>query len=311
MPILNVRHVTTYRYKQPVFLGEHRIMFRPRDSHDQRLIAAALEITPEPADLRWIHDVFGNCVAIARFGHRAQELRFVCTIRLDHSPDNALDFRIDEHARSYPFGYGAEEMPDLVRCIERQHLDPDHELDRWARQFLRRDGPTDTHELLAAITHAIRQRFTYVARAEQGVQNPLLTLKLGSGSCRDFAVLMMEAVRALGFAARFVSGYLHVGKRDRDSHVGGGSTHAWVQVYLTGAGWVEYDPTNGIVGNRDLIRVAVARDPHQAVPIWGTWMGFPSDSLGMSVEVEVTAEAAAGAAADAPAQRAPRSSAGP
>ena len=307
MPLITVRHTTVYRYRQPVALGEHRIMFRPRDSHDQRLMAATLEITPEPVDLRWIHDVFGNCVAIARFGHRAQELRFVCTIRLDHSPDNALDFRIDEHARSYPFGYGAEEMPDLVRCIERQYLDPDHELDRWARQFLRRDGPTDTHELLASVTHAIRQRFTYVARAEQGVQNPLLTLKLGSGSCRDFAVLMMEAVRALGFAARFVSGYLHVPKRDRDSHVGGGSTHAWVQVYLTGAGWVEFDPTNGIVGNRDLIRVAVARDPHQALPIWGTWMGFPSDSLGMSVEVEVTAEAAA----DAPAQRAPRSSAGP
>ncbi len=311
MPVLNVHHVTTYRYKRPVSLGEHRIMFRPRDSYDQRLIEAAIAITPEPSDLRWIHDVFGNCVAIARFSRRAQELRFVCTIRLDHSPVNALDFRIDEHACTYPFAYGAEEVPDLIRCIERQYLDPDHELDRWARQFLRRDGPTDTHELLTAITHAIRQRFTYVARHEKGVQNPLLTLKLGSGTCRDFAVLMMEAVRALGFAGRFVSGYLYVPKRDRDSHVGGGSTHAWVQVYLTGAGWVEFDPTNGVVGNRDLIRVAVARDPQQAVPIWGTWLGFPSDSLGMSVEVEVTAEAPAGAAEDAPARQAPRSSAGP
>ncbi len=311
MPVLTVRHVTTYRYKQPVSLGEHRILFRPRDSYDQRLIEAALEIAPEPSDLRWIHDVFGNCVAIARFGHRAQELRFVCTIRLDHSPLNALDFRIDEHARTYPFAYGADEMPDLIRCIERQYLDPEHELDHWARQFLHRNGPTDTYELLTAITLAIRQRFTYVARAEKGVQSPLSTLKLGSGSCRDFAVLMMEAARALGFAARFVSGYLYGPTRERDSHVGGGSTHAWVQVYLTGAGWVEFDPTNGIVGNRDLIRVAVARDPQQAVPIWGTWTGFPSDNIGMSVEVEVTADAAAGAAPDAPASRAPRSGAGP
>jgi transglutaminase-like putative cysteine protease len=294
MPILTVRHVTTYRYKQPVSFGEHRIMFRPRDSYDQRLIEAALDIAPEPSDLRWIHDVFGNCVAIARFGHRAQELRFVCTIRLDHSPVNALDFRIDEHARTYPFAYGAEEMPDLIRCIERQYLDPDHELDRWARQFLRRDGHTDTHELLAAMTHAIRHQFTYVARAEKGVQTPLQTLKLGSGSCRDFAVLMMEAVRSLGFAGRFVSGYLYGPERDRDSHVaGGGSTHAWVQVYVSGAGWLEFDPTNGIVGNRGLIRVAVARDPHQAVPLYGTWTGFPSDNIGMSVEVQVTADAAA------------------
>jgi transglutaminase-like putative cysteine protease len=258
------------------------------------LIEAALDIAPEPSDLRWIHDVFGNCVAIARFGHRAQELRFVCTIRLDHSPVNALDFRIDEHARTYPFAYGAEEMPDLIRCIERQYLDPEHELDRWARQFLRRDGRTDTHELLAAMTHAIRQQFTYVARAEKGVQTPLQTLKLGSGSCRDFAVLMMEAVRSLGFAGRFVSGYLYGPERDRDSHVaGGGSTHAWVQVYVSGAGWLEFDPTNGIVGNRGLIRVAVARDPHQAVPLYGTWTGFPSDNIGMSVEVQVTADAAA------------------
>jgi transglutaminase-like putative cysteine protease len=298
MPVLNVRHVTTYRYKQPVSFGEHRIMFRPRDSYDQRLIEAAIEITPEPSDLRWIHDVFGNCVAIARFGHRALELRFVCTIRLDHSPVNALDFRIDEHARTYPFAYGAEEMPDLIRCIERQYLDPDHELDRWARQFLRRDGRTDTHELLTAMTHAIRQQFTYVARAEKGVQTPLQTLKLGSGSCRDFAVLMMEAVRSLGFAARFVSGYLYGAERGGDGHIGSGSTHAWVQVYVSGAGWIEFDPTNGIVGNRGLIRVAVARDANQAVPLYGTWTGFPSDNVGMSVEVEVTADAAAAAPAE-------------
>ena len=311
MPILNVRHVTTYRYKQPVSFGEHRILFRPRDSYDQRLIAASIEIAPEPSDLRWIHDVFGNCVAIARFGHRAQELRFVCTIRLDHSPVNALDFRIDEHARTYPFAYGADEMPDLVRCIERQYLDPDHELDRWARQFLRRDGRTDTHELLTDITHAIRQQFTYVARAEKGVQSPLQTLKLGSGSCRDFAVLMMEAARSLGFASRFVSGYLYGAERDRDRHVGGGSTHAWVQVYVTGAGWIEFDPTNGIVGNRGLIRVAVARDAQQAVPLYGTWTGFPSDNIGMSVEVDVSADAATAAAPAAPSSQAPRAGAAP
>ena len=110
-----------------------------------------------------------------------------------------------------------------------------------------------------------------------------MTLALGRGTCRDFALLMMEAVRCLGMAARFVSGYLYVPDKDGTTHFGGGSTHAWCQVYLPGAGWVEFDPTNGIVGNRDLIRVAVARDPRQAVPLSGTFSGSRSDSLGMDV----------------------------
>jgi transglutaminase-like putative cysteine protease len=291
MPVLQVRHVTTYRYKQPVAFGEHRMMLRPRDSHDQRLLEAKLTITPEPTDIRWLHDVFGNCVAIARFAGRAAELRFESVIRLNQSPTNVLDFQIEEYAKRYPFTYGADEMPDLLRSIERQYLDPEHEVDRWARQFLRHDGRTDTTEMLAAMTHAIRQNFTYIAREESGVQDPVRTLRLASGSCRDFAVLMMEAVRSLGLAAHFVSGYLFAPENAPGGRVGGGATHAWLRVYLPGAGWVEFDPTNGIVGSHDLIRVAVVRDPRQAVPVSGSWTGFPSDSLGMTVEVEVTAEA--------------------
>jgi len=290
MLVITVRHVTTYRYKQPVAFGEHRMMLRPRDSYDQKLLDATLAITPEPVDVRWVHDVFGNCVAIARFAGRAEELRFESIIRLDHSPTNALDFQIEEYAKRYPFTYGADEMPDLLRSIERQYLDPEREVDRWARQFLRHDGRTNTSELLAAMTHAIPQELDYVAREESGVQDPVRTLRLGSGSCRDFAVLMMEAVRSLGLAAHFVSGYLYVPEKRHGGRAGGGATHAWLRVYLPGAGWVEFDPTNGIVGNHDLIRVAVVRDPRQAVPVSGTWTGFPSDALGMTVEVEVTDE---------------------
>jgi transglutaminase-like putative cysteine protease len=187
-------------------------------------------------------------------------------------------------------------MPDLLRSIERQYPDRNHELSRWAASFTK-GGSILTADLLARITHAIRRDFTYVRREEMGIQEPLKTLKLRSGSCRDFALLMMEAVRSLGFAARFVSGYLYVppadpapeAKSSGEARTGGGSTHAWVQVYVPGAGWMEFDPTNGIVGNNDLIRVAIARDPAQAVPLWGSWTGFPSDRLGLSVEVEVTA----------------------
>ena len=124
-------------------------------------------------------------------------------------------------------------------------------------------------------------------------QEPRRTLRLGSGTCRDFAVLMIEAVRSLGLAARFVSGYIYVPSRDRrgaPEHHGGGNTHAWMQVYLPGAGWVEFDPTNNIVGNRDLIRVAVVRDPNHAVPLSGSWTGAAADCLGMEVSIRVTSD---------------------
>ena len=298
MPFLTVRHVTTYRYRQPVAFGEHRVMFRPRDSYDQRLLHAAITIDPEPATLHWMHDVFGNCVCCVTFNRRATMLRFESLIQLDHSPLHLLDFPVAAQALHYPFNYDQEDMPDLLRSMERQYPDRNHELSHWAAGFTRVPGRMDggpilTADLLARITQAIRRDFTYVKREEMGVQEPLQTLKLRSGSCRDFALLMMEAVRSLGFAARFVSGYLHVRGREArpgtPARVGGGATHAWVQVYVPGAGWLEFDPTNGIVGNHDLVRVAIGREPSQAVPLWGSWIGFPADAVGLSVQVDVTA----------------------
>lgn len=291
--VLTVRHVTTYQYRQPVAFGEHRMMLRPREGHDQRLLEARLSITPEPTQLQWVHDVFGNNVAVARFSGRARELRFESTVRLDHRARNVLAYQLEDYAASYPFTYAPEETPDLARSIERHYPDPDREVDRWARGFLRADGPTGTLDLLATMTHGIKRSLTYIPRLERGIQNPARTLRLGSGTCRDFAVLLIEAARSLGFAARFVSGYLYSSSRDGAGHRGGGATHAWARIYLPGAGWVEFDPTNGIVGNRDLIRVAVARDPRQALPLHGTYIGFPADNLGMTVEVSVTSATAA------------------
>jgi transglutaminase-like putative cysteine protease len=291
MTILSVQHITSYRYRRPVIFGEHRMMFRPRDSYDQRLISSSIRINPEPVSLRWIHDVFGNCVAIADFDTRADELEFESKIILDHSPFNAPDFRLEEAARDYPFRYPADEMPDLLKLIEPLYPDPTGAVQRWAQRFVKQGRPTLTGELLMTLTFAIKEGFTYIRRTEKGTQLPQTTLSTGRGSCRDFAVLMMEAVRSLGFAARFVSGYIHSPAGDEYGHVGGGSTHAWCQVYLPGSGWVEFDPTNGIIGNRDLIRIAVARDPHQAIPLSGTWYGSGSDFLGMDVEVSVRSSA--------------------
>jgi transglutaminase-like putative cysteine protease len=287
IPILSVHHVTTYRYRQPVAFGEHRMLFRPREGHDQKLLEAKLEITPEPREIRWLHDVFGNSVCVTCFSGRSRELRFDSTVLLDHTPTNVLDFPIEPHAEAYPFSYDIDDMPDLARSIERQYPDPDHVLELWARQFVQPDGSTGTLKLLATLTHAIRRNFVYVPRPERGVQEPLQTLHLGSGTCRDFAVFLIEAMRSLGLAARFVSGYIYV--PERSGRVGGGATHAWLRVYVPGAGWVELDPTNGIMGNRDLIRVAIARDHRHLLLLHGTWTGFPSDCLGMTVEVDVTA----------------------
>jgi transglutaminase-like putative cysteine protease len=288
MRTLTIKHTTTYRYRRPVAFGEHRMMLRPRDSHDQRLIDAKLVITPTPANVRRTQDALGNHVDVARFAGRAEELQFDSTIRLAHSNADVRDVHIEEFARAFPFRYGTEEMPDLVRCVECQAADPDRQVERWARAFLRSDRPTHTVTFLTDLTYGINRTFKHVRRDEKGIQTPLQTLALGSGSCRDFAMLMIEAVRSLGMAARFVSGYLHIPHNDD----GGGNTHAWAQVYLPGPGWVDFDPSSGIVGNRDLVRVAVAHDPRQAIPLHGTWTGFPSDYLGMDVEVVVTSDAA-------------------
>ena len=292
MPTLTIKHTTIYRYRQPVTFGEHRMMLRPLQSHDQRLIDAKLMITPAPTNIRRGLDAFGNHVDIVRFAGRAKELRFDSTIRLDQSYTDVHDLDIEEFARTYPFSYRAEEMPDLVRFVERHYVDPDCHVERWTRRFLRKARPTDTCEFLINLTYGIERTFKHVRRHEKGIQSPLQTLEFGSGSCRDLAMLMIEAVRSLGMAARFVSGYLHIPDDDGEGSVGGGNTHAWAQVYLPGPGWVDFDPSNGIVGNRGLVRVAVVRDPRHAIPLHGTWTGFPSDYLGMKVEVAVSSDAA-------------------
>ena len=166
----------------------------------------------------------------------------------------------------------------------------DREVDAWAAGFLPAAGGIGTMALLRAITLGIREQFAYSRRFERGVQSPSDTLARRRGTCRDFALLMMEAVRSLGLAARFVSGYIFVPGFEPDPVLGGGSTHAWLQVYLPGAGWVDFDPTNSIVGNRNLIRVAVAWDPAQALPLWGTYTGAASSFLGMDVTVSVREE---------------------
>ncbi len=287
MTILRVHHVTSYAYRRPIGFGQHRLMFRPRDSHDQRLLTSELNISPQPSDLFWIHDAFGNAVVVAEFDAEADQLRFETDIVLDHTPLQGLHFRTDTHARQWPFVYDEDDLLDLLPSIRRQYPD-DGMTAAWARKFTNPLGATETAIMLETMTHAIRNDFKYNRRTNPGTQTPEMTLYSLSGTCRDFALLMMEAVRSLGLAARFVTGYIYVPSRDGGELLGGGATHAWAQIFLPGAGWVEFDPTNGIIGNRDLIRVGVTRDPRQAIPLWGSHTGTRNDSLGMTVQVNVT-----------------------
>jgi transglutaminase-like putative cysteine protease len=287
--ILSVRHLTTYRYARPVEFGDHRMMMRPRDGHDQRLLSSELDIEPEPRRLRWLYDTFDNCVAVASFSGAWTSLRVENRFTVERIEDEQPGGEIDPRAQFFPFSYAPEELPDIARAIERLYRDSAGELDRWVRQFVTQGATTLTGHLLMTMTYAIKEGFSYERREAPGVQTPVHTLERRRGSCRDFAVLMVEAARALGIAARFVSGYVYVPNKEGEPvRLGGGATHAWCQIYLPGAGWIEFDPTNGLVGGKDLIRVAVVRDPAQAAPLTGAYFGDAGDELGMEVSVEVT-----------------------
>jgi len=298
----DIVHTTVYAYKAPVTFGEHRVMFRPRDSHDQRVLATDLQVSPN-ADVRLILDPHSNSVALVKPTEPATELKIVCSFTIEHAHSNNLELPLSPSAEIFPFAYGIDERFDLELYLRPHHEDPDGELTAWARQFLRTDGPTHTRDMLVQMNQHIRDNFSYVARDEEGTQTPHQTLELGTGSCRDFALLMMEAARRLGVATRFVSGYLYDPSLDdtpaaegaegeapeggAEQTVGAGYTHAWLQAYLPGAGWVPFDPTNNLLGGTQLIRVGVARDPSQAAPVAGSWFGKPGDYLGMTVGVTV------------------------
>ena len=299
--VFDIVHTTTYRYAQPVTFGQHRVMFRPRASHDLRVLATDLQVSPE-AQVHMVQDVFSNSMALVTPLAPADELRITCSFTIEHAGGNQLELPMEPAAVDYPFAYAVRERIDLEHYLRPQYDDPDGLLQDWARQFLRApeslEGPSDaqrlgSREILVAMTHHIKNTLAYAARDEEGTQTPVQTLALGSGSCRDFALLMMEAARRLGYAARFVSGYLYDPALDAtdaggQAVVGSGATHAWVQVFLPGPGWVAFDPTNALFGGTHLIRVATARDPSQASPVSGSWTGLPTDYLGMQVEVQVT-----------------------
>jgi transglutaminase-like putative cysteine protease len=285
MAIFCIRHATTYLYRRPVRLGVHRLQLRPRENRELRIIAMDLEITPT-GTLSWAHDVFGNAIASATFAAPTDRLTIESRVTLEHNAVPWPLFDIAASATSYPFAYSLDEISDLGALLIPQFADPANRLPQWAQGFIRA-SPTDTLALLKDINAAISAWVEYEARDDEGTQSPLATLDRRRGSCRDIAVLMIEAVRWLGFGARIASGYLINRNAGMAGSTGAGSTHAWVEVFLPGAGWITFDPTNRTVGDFSVIPVAVARDIKQAVPVSGSFAGAADDFISMAVEVSV------------------------
>jgi transglutaminase-like putative cysteine protease len=282
---LYISHVTEYMFAAPVTLRPHRLLLRPRESHNVRIESSLLDISPSPT-VQWKRDVLDNSVAVATFAEASDRLRIASEVVIQHYEDNPFDFLVDDYAVIHPFDYAPEERAELAPFQQ-----PVYPADRDAVQawlggldLLR---PMQTFALLDAMNREIAGRFLYRLREEPGVQSPGLTLAGNSGTCRDFAALFMEACRHLGLASRFVSGYLYLAMEAGDA-----STHAWAEVYLPGAGWKGFDPSGGeVTGNRH-IAVAVARHPEAVPPVAGSYVGPAGQHPLLRVAVRVGALAA-------------------
>ncbi len=280
MKRIRITHVTEYHYHVPVTFGPHRALLRPREGHDLHIESSRLEIKPK-ASVRWVRDIYGNSIALITFAEAARKLSLLSEVNVDLYEDTPVDFVIDPLAQSYPFQYAANEQVEIIayRLPSYPHDGP--AVQKWLLDLYRPGQLISTSELLNSLNTRIHEAFRYNARHDAGVQLPCQTLALGSGTCRDYAVFMMEAARHWGFGSRFVTGYIQMSEGQH------GATHAWTEIYIPGAGWRGYDPTNNKLAGTEHVPVAVAREQEQASPLSGSWEG-PSnawDRLEVSVQV--------------------------
>ena len=286
--VYDVEHTTTYTYKSPVTFAQHRAMFLPRAGHGGRLDTYSITANV-PTSIRWIRDALSNSVALIDFLEPTRELIVTFKFRVAHyGAEGITECPVEPRGQQFPVQYTPDEWTDLVGFMRPHADDPDGNVAAWAKGFLPL-AANDTGKVLRQMMDTIRDTFQYQAREAEGTQSPGQTLNQKAGTCRDFAWLMIESLRALGLACRYESGYLYDSKLDGGdvAMTGSASTHAWLTVYLPGAGWVHCDPTNRISGGFELIPVAIARHPAQAIPLQGSWFGTASDYVGMNVSVSI------------------------
>jgi transglutaminase-like putative cysteine protease len=286
MTQIQITHTTVYHYRSAVSLNPHRLMLRPRESRELQLMSHTLKVSPDTT-ITWENDVWSNAIATASFHGKTDALRIESNVELNLTGSPWPIFNIAATALNFPFFYSNDERADLGTLAVQQYLDPMGRLQKWARSFVRGTVP-DTLELLKAISHGVAEAMQYEVRESEGTQTPIESLDRGKGSCRDFAILFAEAVRSLDIGARIVSGYLYDPKSTATGSSGSGSTHAWAEVYVPGAGWINFDPTNRSIGGFNLIPVAVARDIRLLMPVSGSFVGASDAFEGMEVEVQVS-----------------------
>jgi transglutaminase-like putative cysteine protease len=286
--IYEITHTTDYKYANPVTLGEHRAMFLPRGSYRGRILHYSIA-TNIPSTIHWISDTLSNSVAVMEFDGPTKELSVTCIFRAVHFGIDGIEkFPLAERAKLLPVQYTPDEWDDLMVYLRPHSEDQDGSVAAWAKTFIANDRD-ETADVLQRMMDCIRDTFTYHSRPSEGTQSPNETLSTKTGTCRDYAWLMIEALRRLGVACRFVSGYLYDSSLDGGDvgAIGSSSTHAWLSVYLPGSGWLPYDPKNRITEGFELIDVAIADHPDQASPLRGTWFGSSGDYEGMSIDIAV------------------------
>lgn len=277
---IRIQHLTEYLFSAPVTLNTHRLLLRPREGHDVRIESSKLDISPAYR-IKWQRDVFDNSLAVVSFNEPSNTLRIASEVVIQHYDQAPFDFLLDDYAINYPFNYADAERADLLAYQQLVFLNDQSAINNWLHQF--NYLGMNTFNMLMMLNQNISNQFRYQMREEPGVQSPAYTLAHRSGSCRDYATLLIEACRCLGLASRFVSGYLHAPATEE----GHASTHAWVEVYLPGTGWKGFDPTSGEVTSSKHIAVAVARNPEAVPPISGSYIGFVSNIPIMHVDVKV------------------------
>jgi transglutaminase-like putative cysteine protease len=280
MKSIKIVHKTKYKYNEPVKFGPHRLMMRPREGHDVRIVTARLDVEPAPT-IRWLRDIYSNSIAILTFAEPALELSIVGEVQVDLLDDKPIECLIDPDARLFPFQYAPTEQVELIHYRLPSYPYEGPMLQRWLRQLYEPGQTIGTFELLEKLNTHIYRSFAYSHRDDPGVQLPCDTLQRGSGSCRDFAVFMMEAARHWGFGARFVTGYIQMAEGQH------GATHAWTEIYIPGAGWRGFDPTNNKLAGNEHVSVAVAREQEKASPVSGVWDGPANAFNHMEVSVQV------------------------
>ncbi|MGR8949545.1 MAG: transglutaminase family protein [Gammaproteobacteria bacterium] len=282
MKRIRIQHKTTYSFREEVNLLPHKLMIRPREGHDIYIENSLLQISPAN-NVKWQRDIYGNSIGIVTFAEPAKSLKIESDVVVRHYEERPLDFLVDEKALNFPFFFDPAERVDLIPYQTLCFPNDSEKLRGWLSGFWQPGQSIETFTLLDTISKFIVNSFTYNMREEAGVQRPAETLERGSGSCRDFATLFIEACRYFGLAARFVSGYLHC----PESVNGHGSTHAWSEVYLPGAGWIGFDNTSGNIVGQEHIATAVTRHPADAPPISGSYSGGNNWRPRMTVRVDV------------------------